>query len=240
MLSSVGIIYPNQWDNCKHGFDREYEQLHSNYVPPLYGTNAITSTTFDHWTLSNIASYKNGSFINRSHSDQFANFKRIHNDEDDGLVFGCPEEYYDTKQYDWVWRWADDTDYWWVFFHIFVTVITFTSLLRIKMCHFKGEEKKSKTSTQRNYVKSCEEFQLSPNNIFKQINVQINLLFLLERSFHFSEKYWQKNKSECETIKNIKLFIKVWIFDNPSNENESEMKKNLVDIESKRLLGSSA
>lgn len=103
MLSSVGNFYP-QRDSCKfNGFDQEYEQLHSNYRPTLSGTKANANTTYEHWIPPNTDVHKNGPFIIRSQFDQFATLHNpIHNDENDGLVFGCPEQYYDTRQYSWV------------------------------------------------------------------------------------------------------------------------------------------
>lgn len=95
MFLATEKFYPS-WD--KRTFNAIEQHLQSNN-----GTNIYSNTRTEHWIPSNRHLDKNGSFIIGSQFTESAtNSNGIHNDENDGLVFGCPQQYYDSKQYAWV------------------------------------------------------------------------------------------------------------------------------------------
>lgn len=114
MLSSVGTFYPHFWDNCEfNATEHQYLQPNSKSTFNQFNPNN------EYWKQSEqsniIQLHPSRSFTIRSQFDQFAtNWTNIHNDGNDGLVFGSPQEYCDTKQYGWVWRWTNDTYNRWV------------------------------------------------------------------------------------------------------------------------------
>lgn len=100
MLTASGEFYP-QWDSNYN---------HVKYEPELLPRK--TNSIADHWIPTADELYKKGPFTFRNEfADISTNTARLHNDENAGLVFGCTQQCSDTKQYDWVWRWVNDTNH---------------------------------------------------------------------------------------------------------------------------------
>lgn len=98
MSTPSGAFFPKSWAIPKYnGSNFELPELSNR------GTNDYSNANNSYWILSNTNLDKNGSTIIRSEPIESTKFGNgFYNDENDGLVFGCPQQYYDSKQYEWV------------------------------------------------------------------------------------------------------------------------------------------
>lgn len=97
MFTENGALYPNPWAICKHN------AIEQNLLQSERRTNVYANTNNEHWIVSDTKLDKNrSSFIGSKYIETTANTIDIYNEENNGLVFGFMQQYYDPKQYDWV------------------------------------------------------------------------------------------------------------------------------------------
>lgn len=101
MSQILGTMHPTQWAILS-GIEHELQLPtgRTNDYTNYFGTDNISNN--NNWILSNTNLDKIRSSTLRSKFFNFTNSNNngIHNDENNGLVFGC--QYYDAKQYEWV------------------------------------------------------------------------------------------------------------------------------------------
>lgn len=109
MFAENGAFFPTSWA-LRQLFANEHHQP-QQLSQSKRGTNVNSNAINEHWIVSKTKLDKNRSpfvgskfieFTTNNYNNNNTATSIIHNDENDGLVFGSTQQFCDPKQYDWV------------------------------------------------------------------------------------------------------------------------------------------